>query len=175
MRGLRTGALLLLDEKKQATVYSISKCLDCHTSTATEILESFRHNGLVTRKETDRKEPVRGTAVLSYRGAKPYTLANKGKRLLQFIKYIEGHDLLPSGREFDAPLNEDSSFVAELLKGGFSSDDFEDAISCGLVHEEKVEREPGHRYTRGLSTPDKMEMPVARVHLVVVKYRYHMK
>ena len=110
-------ALVHLGEQKQATVYSLSNYLHCYTSTATEILESFRHNGLVTRKETDRKKPVRGTAVLSYRGAKPYTLAQKGKRLLEFMKYIGDHDLLPAGREFDAPLNEDSSFVEELGRG----------------------------------------------------------
>jgi hypothetical protein len=45
---------------------------------------------------------------------KPYTLANKGKRLLEFMKYIENHDLVPSGKEFDAPLSEDSSFVEKL-------------------------------------------------------------
>ena len=172
MEGLRTGALLHLAEKMEVTVYSVSKYLHCHTSTASEILESFRRNGLVVRGGTAEKKLKRGGAVSSFRGAKPYVLADKGKRLLKFMKYLEDHDLLPTDKEFDVPREEDPSFVEELRKAGFSSGDFEDMLGCGLVDEEKVEREPAHKYRPGLSTPDQIKTSLLSTRLVIVKYRY---
>jgi predicted transcriptional regulator len=172
MEGLRTGALLHLAEKKEATIYSLSKYLNCSTSTASEILESFRRNGLVVRGETAEKKLKLGGAVSSSKSAKPYVLADKGKRLLKFMKYLGDHDLLSTDKEFDMPREEDPSFIEELRKAGFSSHDFEDMLGCGLVDEEKVEREPGHKYRPGLSTPDQINTSLLSTRLVSVKYRY---
>jgi hypothetical protein len=174
VEGLRTNILLQLGKEKEVTVYSVKKRLDCHVSTAREILENFRRNGLVVRRGATRK-PIRGVAVLSYRGAKPYTLAVKGKKLLDLMKYIEDHNLLPATAEFDVPREKDSLFADELRKGGFSVVDFEDMLRCGLVDEEEIEREPAHRYRRGFGTPDQIKASLLTTRVVIVKYRYRMR
>ncbi|MGA2238092.1 MAG: hypothetical protein ABSG74_02655 [Candidatus Bathyarchaeia archaeon] len=135
MKGLRTSALFYLSRAQGGvTKYALAKATQVGrgrvrsgkttgAGTASEILEGFYNCGIVSREKP------------GFRGLMPYSLNSQGQRLVRLMKYLGDQDLISESKNLD--LQDDGGskdFVQQLEQGGFSLEDFEKALACGLIH-----------------------------------------
>lgn len=154
MKGLRTRVLTYMSQRDQegTAIYDLQRALHYSTQTAKNILQSFLKNRLI-----EVRLPAKGD---SLRGRIPYALTPLGKELVRLMEHLQKKKIISEDNDLDLfePFRQSRDQALKLQQAGFSIEDWERAMSCGLITEK---RKIASEYAYGQSIdPSKPDLPM---------------
>ncbi|MGA2460288.1 MAG: hypothetical protein ABSF82_02590 [Candidatus Bathyarchaeia archaeon] len=162
------------DECWNATSLSNQKKLN--PTSVLKVVSKFRACGLLEPEPSsaklveERLVPTRTETrsrrtVSTFRGAVPCRPTEKGRRLAKMMRAIEENKMMPEEfSEDEDRAAENEKIVSRLAAAGFTREDYEAAIECGLIAEEsRMFSRPTVGFRQpGLSAADLVSVEVAK-------------
>jgi len=145
-------------DQEGTAIYDLQRDLHYSTQTAKNILQSFLKNRLI-----EVELPAKGD---SLRGRIPYALTPLGKELARLMEHLQKEKIISEDNDLELfePFRQSRDQALKLQQAGFSIEDWERAMSCGLITEK---RKIVSEYVYGQSIdPSKPDLPIqARLEL----------
>jgi hypothetical protein len=81
----------------------------------------------------------------------PYVVTRQGQHLVEFMKYLDKENLISDNKNLILPERspEYSQFLTKIAQAGYDSQDFQNALACGLIHKGHKIVIVHKRYERG--------------------------